>query len=207
MNNKKMNKKIEILLDGMIEYWETLGNDCSKRYGFRMPSILIYNTHFDKPYSDELVIIRREEDASMITLFSACGTPQTDIPYEDQIIESIHSEVFMSYERLFELIIECELDFTDVTECLKFMMRHEMGHIIDMNKRFIGKTVNDWNEYSAQSIAEMAKVPKMRKNASPRNREQWFLMYNRLPGEKAANDAIGITEEDIRNYCRMTTKR
>lgn len=101
-------------------------------------------------------------------------------------------------------IIQCNLDFDKVIESLKFSIRHEVGHIIHLRKTYIGTKYailkKDQDEYLKQKIS----LPKLRKNASNKSLIEWTFKFFEIPMEKAANEAVGITKDDIIKDCERT---
>ena len=87
-------------------------------------------------------------------------------------------------------------DFNKALKTMEFTLRHEIGHIIVKNK-FVGKPMKEWDKVDYEESIGYNGMPTLRKNASKQARLEWLLQYNSLPSEKAANDAVGITEEDI----------
>lgn len=209
MNNKKVKERINRTVEQAIDYWERLGERYGTEYGFECPGILFYNTQFNSPYPDEIVdAVRYNVDAMMVTVIIACNDAvnydETDTPMEARIVGNIWGATYMSYENLYGLILECEMDFDRVDRCLEFMMRHEMGHVIDKQLNFVGKTIGEWNLGYEKVKQEEASMPKLRKNASYASRLKWLRQYFQLPAEKLANELVGITDEDIVEYWRMT---
>lgn len=188
-----MKNRIEKLLDDSYTFWYNL----VKENNISDVPLTIYDTRFDQTYPESMADIRMIHDARMVTLFTARGYNDPNIPVDDQIVEEVSGGVFMSREKLYSLIIECELDFEKALECMKFTLRHELGHVIDVLRSCIGITVREWNERASSEKGEEKLIPEMRKNASKENRLKWYLQYSDLPREKKANEAIGITKDDI----------
>lgn len=198
MNNKKMVYNIEKVIDSSLEFWYELNCQYCDSNGYNKIPLTFYTTRFINPYPDNIVSsIRNAVDARMITLLTACGTIDEVTPADDQIVEFVGGGVYMSYENFYALIIDCQLNFDNVLECMRFTLRHEMGHIIDKNIQCLGKTVREWNRINDIEVANLKKFPKMRKNASYENRLKWYREYLQIPQEKRANDYVGITDEDI----------
>lgn len=198
MNNKKMMYCIEKVIDSSLVYWDELNDKYCDSNGYNKIPLTIYTTRFVNPYPDNIVSsIRNAVDARMITLLTACGKIDETTPVDDQIVKSVGGGVYMSYENFYALVIDCQLNFNNVFECMKFTLRHEMGHIIDKNIQCLGKTVREWNKINDIEVANLKKIPKMRKNASYENRLKWYKEYLQIPQEKRANEHVGITEDDI----------
>lgn len=198
MNNKKMMHAIDKLINDSHKFWKKLCDIYGPKYGFDRYPFTLYTTNFDKPYTDDMIRdIRYSTDYRMITVLVACGTNNIDIPLADRIVTEIGGGVFMSYEELYSLIIECELDFEKALESMKFALKHEMGHIIDAHVIRIGNNIEEWNKNIEINNEESKKVSKLRKNASYENRLKWYKEYFQIPQEKRANDYVGITEDDI----------
>lgn len=188
-----MAESIDKLIHGSLDYYEKI----SKEYGYLGVEFTIYNTAFDIKYPSDIEHVRKLTDTRMVALFTPLGTHDKDKSDEEQIVSGLRCGIFMSYEMLYSLLIDCELDFNNALESMKFSLRHELGHVIDHYQSDIGITVSEWNRGYEQGEKESLCIPKLRQNASYKNRLRWYRMYNELPSEKRANDAVGITNEDI----------
>lgn len=191
--DNKMRYNINLLLKKSFTYWYYLKD----KYDITGPGngITIFTNNSKKDGVPEEVV-DMSDTSRMVTICSICGINDPNISPNDRIIEDIDSRVFMSWTQLYQLIIECRLDFKDVYESMKFTLRHELGHILD-HRRFIGKTTKEWNEMCDEYKHLQNMIPRLRRNASYQKRLEWYLMYNQQPVEKVANDLVGITEEDI----------
>lgn len=156
MDNKTLSK-IDDLIDKSFSYWYNLRG----KYGFEEISIPI--TFYPFTYLLEL------NWSTVTTLYkgnSRCRTIITSHFDDDDNIERLSYHVYWSYEDLYRLLIECELNYDKAFESIKFTLLHEMGHIIDYNTRFLGKTVDDWNKYVSDCEQAEQLIPRLRKNAS-----------------------------------------
>lgn len=197
MDNKTLSK-INDLIEKSFSYWY----DLRSKYGFEKISIPV--TFY--PFTHLVEI----DWSTVINLYkgnSRCRTIITSHFDDNNNIESLSYHVYWSYEDLYRLLIECDLDYDKTFESIKFTLRHEMGHIIDYNSRFIGKNINDWNKYVSDCEEIEQVIPKLRKNASYEKRMQWYLIYNSLPCEKQANEAVGITQQDIIDDYKRTHRK
>lgn len=191
MQNPKMIDGCVKLVTDSMEYWDNLCNE----YNISNVPFLIYGNDYTGEYLDDVNSIRNVT-GKMITSSSIYGINNPDINPDDRIIEYVRSIVMMSYEELYGTIIDCELDFDEAFESMKLWLRHELGHVIEKQK-FIGKTMSEWNQHLAENPSSDTLMPRLDRDASLEDTLKWFLEYHRIPVEKAADDAVGITEEDI----------
>lgn len=125
------------------------------------------------------------------------------------VYTEIRGIIHMSYETLYQLIIECCLDEDDIIESMKMSIKHEVGHALVWTKEFIGKTIEQVSDIVTRYDSEYASFPSLRKNASDKSRLQYYLDYNfNISAERMANDAVGLTKEHfIKDYERRHKKR
>lgn len=194
--NKNTYKNMNKTLDALYEYFF----DLQSQYGIPSDDYVpftIYTTNFYEKHSNpEIEFLRDSKDnnsAFMTTLSECMGNP------DDMIIQYIKSCVYMSYENLFELVLDCEMRWDDVLESLKHAVRHELGHVLYARETYIGRPHDEWLEYIQETNGYDIKL--LRKNASLKNRIQFILDYMHIPHEKKANDIVGITDEDIIADC------
>lgn len=189
---------IEKVIDDSIVYWDKLSDEYLSINGYNKLPLYFYTTRFVNPYPDHIVsAVRRAIDGRMVTFLTACGRIDEMTPVLEQIVEQVGGGVYMSYEKLYSLVIDCQLNFDNVLKCMEFTLRHEMGHVIDKNVMCLGKTVGEWNRIHDIEVTELRKFPNLRKNASYENRLKWYKEYLQIPQEKRANEYVGITDEDI----------
>lgn len=190
MNNSKMIKQLNKLVRDSFDYWK----DITEEYNIHEVSFTLYDECYR---SEDVDYIASDCDSNrMVTLLTPKTGDESGIESIDRIIEYIEGSVYMSYQRLFEILIDCELDFSKVLETMKFTLKHELGHII-AKQRFVGESIKYWNDQCDAENEDYKNFPKLRKNASVKNRLKWLLSYNELPEERAANNAVGITKDDI----------
>lgn len=190
MNNSKMLKMTNKLIHDSLDYWYS---SCSK-YNITEVSLNIYE---NACVDDKVQYVRNyTSDTRAVTLSTAYSDYDPKINPNDRIIKSVTSEVYISLQEIYAILIDTELDFDKALKTMEFTLRHEIGHIIVKNK-FVGKAMKEWDDVDDEESIGYNGMPTLRKNASKQSRLKWLLQYNSLPSEKAANDAVGITEEDI----------
>ena len=109
-------------------------------------------------------------------------------------IERVESKIYVSENTMLGLVLDYELDFDRVKRLLHFIIKHEVGHCID-HAKFIGKPLHEFKSYYDHSFQESIPLG-FSLNESLSN----FIAYNTRPEEKAANDAVGITKEDLEDF-------
>lgn len=202
MNNKKI-RMINKLINDSFDYLDHL----CKEYDLYKVSFIIFNSSFIHHESSKIEWVRTtlyRNDIRMLTVSTPRTNADSECPHDDEIIEDVIVDIYISNEQLYFLLIECNLDFDKAFECMKFGIRHEVGHIINIRKSYIGAPIRIWkksfDEYSNHNLS----LPKLRKNASNKSVIQWTLKYLEIPMEKAANEAVGITKDDIIKNCERT---
>jgi len=190
MNNSKMLKMTNKLIHDSLDYWYST---CSK-YNITEVSLNIYG---NACVDDKVQYVRNHiSDTRAVTVSIAHTDDNLNIDPNDRIIKSVTSEVYISLQELYAILIDTELDFNKALKTMEFTLRHEIGHIIVKNK-FVDKPIKEWDKVDYEESIGYNGMPTLRKNASKQARLEWLLQYNSLPSEKAANDAVDITEEDI----------
>lgn len=191
--NNGLRIKIRKLKEESIKFWK----DLHDKYGVYPYTPLKIYSYSDLSYNVRKA--RKSANATMVTISSATSNRSFAVT-DDSIITEVESKTFMSYERLFLLLIECDLDFDKASRCLRFLLRHEFGHVLN-KRRYIGKPVKEWVDDKDKCDDIIKSLPKLRRNASNKNKIDWSLLYNNeVPGEKLANVEVGITDDDIIEY-------
>lgn len=184
--NRKVQKKLSWILEELINY----SHEMSDKYNINEFADL-YFTFFSKEYRPDTEI----PNAIMFVTID-CGVDENS-----DIIKSLDAHIYLSKEDLLDIVISCEMNFCNALKCLKLIMLHEIGHVID-NRKYIGLTVDEFKK-SAKRSKEDGKVSKLRVNASLDNLIKWSLERNNLvESERLANEAVGITDDDIINFIK-----
>lgn len=198
MDSKTL-KRIDDLIEKSFQFWY----DLRAKYGLgeHPISVTFYPFTYIAELSEDMANSLCKGNSRCRTILSA------HYDEDDNIIKSIECGVYWSYEDLYRLLIECELDYYRAFESVKFTLRHEMGHILDYKNRFIGKNIEEWINHSSGCEQAETLIPKLRKNASYMKRMRWYLMFNSLPCERQANELVGITEQDIIDDFKRTHRK
>lgn len=189
--DKHISKMINHITDHGITYFEDMIEkyDCESLQQYTRLTFYPY-TYIDDKITEAILNISNIGGRPMMFVNSGVL-----INNDTEVIYGIESNIYMSYESLYELIITCRMNIDDILKSLEFMIRHEIGHVIADHNKFYGKSVEEWNE---QNMNFYSSVKKIRKNASFKNRLEWYINYQmNIPEERAANDAVGITEQDV----------
>lgn len=139
----------------------------------------------------------RQGDKNALTYeFAGQMVTKTTVTTESDTIVDMCFHVYTSYESLYGVIIDHNMDYDESLKDLMFVTRHEVGHML-LNRKYIGKSLGEWNEHRKVTSDEYNSRMKvrLRKNASYKTRLDWFIDYMDSPVEKAANEAVGITTE------------
>ena len=134
-----------------------------------------------------------------VTNTTACIQKDIDpksAKYNESPIIQIQSKVYISENTILGFVVDYEFDFDRIKSLFHFVIRHEIGHCID-HARFVGKPLGKFKNYNQKTAPD--RVPsEYSLQAALSN----YLAYHSQPYEKAANDAIGITDKDIENFVR-----
>lgn len=189
MNNRKMEDKMNILIIKSFQFFD----EVKKNYGVINTSMVFFGLSKDETgYDIDYAINYFRNNKGRMFAISSC-TPQGDDPDGD-IVEEVRSVIYIPFENIYGHIIDCELDFDKVFEAMKFVIRHEIGHIIEARKN-IGISVDEWNK-RAKEIFEEPDYS----NSSDEEKMKYWLEYNEIESEKKANNNVGITREEIIEY-------
>lgn len=115
----------------------------------------------------------------------------------DNIVRAIGGEIYIPNEKIIMSLIDFNIDVDNCKKYYDIILLHEIGHIIYSNKIFVGNSVNFCEECLENDRLKEHTVPKLRKNASLKSRIKFFRTFFELEAEKGANDAVGITIDDI----------
>lgn len=200
MNNPAFNKVGNLIKDS-FQYWDDLLNEFGISKDDGLTQLTIYSAHdiIGDPEIEELYKgeVYCHVHGIMNTTIYCLGDAVDIEDKNDVIVTGTLSKVYMCYQELFELIIDCNMDFDKALESMKYMLRHEFGHVLVYKKRFIGKEYGYYLSCLEKLKADYVSMPKLRKNASLKSRLAYDLKYMHLPDEAAANEEVGITDEDI----------
>lgn len=193
-------KKINGLIEKSFMYLSQL----QTQYGFTNIELSIYPW----TYTNDDIKCQINSNGPSAMMFTLITIDEVNV-YDDgnKDIKKMVGHIYMPYEQLYQLLIECDLDYDKTFECMKFTIRHEVGHIIAANNKYVGKHPDEWNKHCNDGF-DYSNFPKVRKNATFENRCKWFVKYNfEIPAEKEANEAVGITPEEIIENCKRMCGR
>lgn len=195
--NFVVNRKINSMIKDVVNYIMDTIKEVSLEYGIDAPGFYLYTDLLEM--KDSGINLDAFFDHSMTTVTKALYKGEDD---GSGIITGTYSVITMSKCILFEMILTCEMDFDKLKESLHLLIRHEIGHVIDLDS-FKGKTCNEWSDYMRLNREELSRLPKLRKNASLESELRSFIMYNNTTLESKANEIMGITIDDwIDSFCR-----
>lgn len=187
--DKIIRSNVDTLIDKSFKYLDII----QAEYGLEGIDMCIFPISFTGKYTSAITMARDRVKFNLLTVSHPLAEPGPD---GDDIIVGLMTGIYMSYESLYEVIINCRLDFDLAYESMKFCIKHEIGHILD-DQHFIGRSISEWNNDADNILKSYNNMRKLRKNASYKSRLQWWLDYNHLPSELAANNLVGITDNDI----------
>lgn len=199
-------KKVNRLTNDCMDYFHDRVEYYEKKYSINLdhPKISVYTIDAVKDYSSlPTDFIDQIARSRMLTFMQCCVD-------SDSIITAIPSVVTMSYQTMFEIIMDCNMSFPDALSYIAYIIKHEIGHIIDRHQRLIGKPIEEWDKLSDKyldDLAEFYKTNKLRKNSSKEKKLNHLLLYHQLPEEASANKLVGITDHDHINAFRLVESK
>lgn len=186
--NRRVQKELSRILEELMDYAQYLSN----KYNIKEFANL-YFTFFTKESKLDVDI----EPAIMFVAINCMTDEKSDI------VQSLHAKIYLSKEDLLDVLVACNMNFNNTLSCLKLVLLHEIGHVID-NRKYIGLTIDEFRRRGENS--KVGKVSKLRINASLDNVINYTLEYNNLiESERLANEAVGITDDDIVKFVKMTS--
>lgn len=200
MNNSAYNM-IQKLIEDSFQYWDEVHDEFGITKDDGLTSMTIWSVH--DIYNDpevESILKNEASHPNMHGVMTTCIYCLGEEGYEnkeDAIVTGTLNKVYMSFQELFELVIDCHMDYDKALESMKYLIRHEIGHILSYREMFVGKRYGESQKYNDELEAEYENVPKLRKNASLKSRKTYSLAYMHVTHERLANEAVGITDEDI----------
>lgn len=107
----------------------------------------------------------------------------------------VHSVVCLRDETLYELILRNIGRIDLLIEYLKQSLLHEMGHVL-CNLDYENKTIEEWRiEICEKKVYEDRQTREYAEQID--DPDEYMLTYFNLPGERSANDRVGLTAEDM----------
>lgn len=156
MDNKLL-KKINGLIEKSFMYLSRL----QTQYGFTNIKLSIYPW----TYTNDDIKCQINSNGPSAMMFTLITIDEVNV-YDDgsRDIKKMVGHIYMPYEQLYELLIECDLDYDKTFECMKLAIRHEVGHVIAYNNKYVGKHPDEWNKHCNEGNG-YDNFPKLRKNA------------------------------------------
>lgn len=138
-----------------------------------------------------------EEDINaMISSFrdGVLATVLTRAAHIDGRISRIKYLVAISVHDIVANIRSMNMSYEDTLEYMKILIRHEIGHIIDLNKRYVGTDVEQFVSLMKMEKRIKRKFDKENQGKGPR---EYLRLYHSMSIERRANREVGITWEDF----------
>lgn len=187
--NRRVQKELSRILEELMDYAQYLSN----KYNIKEFANL-YFTFFTKES-------KLDVDIEPAVMFVAIDCITDD--EKSDIVKALHAKIYLSKEDLLDVLVACNMNFNNTLSYLKFVLLHEIGHVID-NRKYIGLTIDEFRRRAENS--KVGKVSKLRINASLDNVINYTLEYNNLiESERLANQAVGITDNDIVKFVKMVS--
>lgn len=101
--------------------------------------------------------------------------------------------VFLFEDNIFPKFYESKLN-CDKLKGVEAIMKHEMGHILSFKSKFDGLSIADYDDLKAWIAKENSRIHELW-DEDPSNRT--MKSYYQMPLERWANDAAGITDEEL----------
>lgn len=101
--------------------------------------------------------------------------------------------VFLFEDSVFPKFYEQKLNH-DKLEGVEAIMKHELGHVLSFRSKFDGLSIADYDDLKAWISKENSRIHELW-DEDPSNRT--MESYYQMPLERWANDAAGITDEEL----------
>lgn len=187
--NRRVQKELSRILEELMDYAQYLSN----KYNIEEFANL-YFTFFTKESKLDIDI----QPAVMFVEISCIMNDE-----KSDIVQSLYANIYLSKEDLLDVLVSCNMNFNNTLSYLKFVLLHEIGHVI-VSRKYIGLPIDEFRRRAENS--KVGKVSKLRINASLDNVINWTLEHNYLiESERLANEAVGITDNDIVKFVKMVS--
>ncbi len=117
----------------------------------------------------------------------------SNIGFENGHVKVTILGVFLFEDSLFPKFYEQKLN-SEKLKGVEAIMRHEMGHVLSFRSKFEGLSIADYNDLKAWINKENSKIHELW-DEDPSNRT--MESYYQMPLERWANDAAGVTDEEL----------
>lgn len=117
----------------------------------------------------------------------------SNIGFKNGHVEVTILGVFLFEDNIFPKFYEPKLNH-DKLEGVEAIMKHEMGHVLSFRSKFDGLSIADYDDLKAWIAKENNRIHELW-DEDPSNRT--MESYYQMPLERWANDASGITDEEL----------
>lgn len=101
--------------------------------------------------------------------------------------------VFLFEDSIFPKFYEQKLN-SEKLKGVEAIMKHELGHVLSFRSKFEGLSIADYDDLKAWISKENSRIHELW-DEDPSNRT--MESYYQMPLERWANDAVGITDEEL----------
>ena len=114
-------------------------------------------------------------------------------------IKYIYCSIFIPESIIKKIIYKCKFKPWNFNFCISFILRHELGHVIDF-KDYIGQTVMECNRSVEKELKILNDIKSsLYGNKSYLNLDEWKKL-NKSSIEKRANKIAKITDKDLEKF-------
>lgn len=166
----------------LSDYWVTRRSELIDFDKVEYSQLLFYKGRCEVPEE----VINAEHRSEAVTLI--------EYHYNtDGIVIGISSKTYVAFTNILRVSVDFNMDIDKIVEYYKMILTHELGHIVFSTNNEIGKTIND-----VRLANNIVRNPTgIRRNASMKERLNWYIQHMNLPEEKEANDSVGLSMDEI----------
>ena len=199
-------KKVRAFLDSCPKYPDNLKdtfraswNKLCQQYGITdAPLIFTTYDNFVEDEARRLASLNITTDAtSNVVGLGKYGKPTmitgSNIGFENGHVKVTILGVFLFEDDVLPRFYEKQLNY-DKLAGVETIMQHEIGHVLSFRSKFEGLSIADYKDLKAWINKENSRIHELW-DEDLRNRT--MESYYQMPLERWANDAVGITDEEL----------
>ncbi len=120
-------------------------------------------------------------------------------------IKYIYCSIFIPESIIKKIIDKCKFKPWDFNFCISFILRHELGHVIDF-KGYIGQTVVECNKSVEKNLNILNDIKSsIYGDKNYLNLDEWKKM-NKSSIERRANEIAKLTDKDLEKFYNIILK-
>lgn len=115
----------------------------------------------------------------------------------DGILEDVKGTIYISYEEIYAIIIDCNMDYDKSLYCISHLFTMMYGYIVYLHNTFINKPVKeymDWRNIHGKNVNNYNSLISCYPTYS--ENFDWFVGRCNLTPWKEMMETVGFTKED-----------